>query len=111
MHHELLIVLSLLLAIVLLHGVSTRLKLSFPILLVLVGLAVSLAPGLPHIALDPEIVFLIFLPPLLYEAAWFTSWREFKALRGAIALQALGLVLFTSAAVAWVAHSTIAGCT
>lgn len=111
MHHELLIVLSLLLLVVLLHGVSTRLKLSFPILLVLVGLGISLFPALPHIALSPDVIFLIFLPPLLYEAAWFTSWREFKTMRGAIALQALGLVLFTSAAVAWVAHSYIAGCT
>ncbi len=110
MHHELLIVLSLLLGVVVLHGVSTRFKVSFPILLVLVGVSVSLVPGLPHISLDPDVVFLIFLPPLLYEAAWFTSWREFKTLRGAIALQALGLVLFTSAAVAWVAHSYIAGC-
>lgn len=111
MHHELLIVLSLLLLVVLLDGVSTRLKLSFPILLVLVGLGISLSPALPHIALSPDVIFLIFLPPLLYEAAWFTSWREFKTMRGAIALQALGLVLFTSAAVAWVAHSYIAGCT
>lgn len=109
-HGGLFTVLGLLLTVVMLHGVATRLRLSLPILLVLVGLGVSLIPGLPHVVLEPEIVFLIFLPPLLYEAAWFTSWREFKTFRNPIALQALGLVLFTSAIVAAVAHAVIPGC-
>lgn len=110
-HGGLFTVLGLLLTVVMLHGVATRLRLSLPILLVLVGLAVSLVPGLPHVVLEPDLVFLVFLPPLLYEAAWFTSWREFKTFRNAIALQALGLVLFTSAIVAAVAHAVIPGCT
>ena len=59
--------------------------------------------------LDPDLVFLIFLPPLLYEAAWYTSWKDFWRLRGAISLQAFGLVLFTSTAVALLAHAIIPG--
>lgn len=109
MHHSLLVVLLLLLVVVLLHSASRRLGLSFPILLVLVGLCISLIPGLPRLTLDPDVVFLIFLPPLLYEAAWFTSWREFKRLRGAIGLQAVGLVFFSSAVVAWLTCAVVPG--
>ncbi len=110
MHHELLVVLILLFVVILVHSVSARLRVSFPILLVLVGLASSFLPELSHVALEPELIFLIFLPPLLYEAAWFTSWREFKRLRGAISLQAGGLIFFTAGAVALVAHAVIPGC-
>lgn len=107
LHHELLLVLSLLFAIGVLHTLSQRLGISYPILLVLGGLAISEIPGAPHVTLDPDLVFLIFLPPLLYEAAWFTPWREFWQLRGPIALQAFGLVLFTATAVALFAHAII----
>ncbi|HTU59551.1 MAG TPA: Na+/H+ antiporter [Polyangiales bacterium] len=109
MHRDLLVVLVLLLVVVMLQSVSARMRLSFPILLVLVGLAISLIPGLPRVTLAPDVVFLVFLPPLLYEAAWFTSWREFKRLRNAISLQAVGLVFCTAAVVAWVAHEVIPG--
>jgi monovalent cation/hydrogen antiporter len=104
MHHQVLLVLSLLFAIGLLHVVSSKLRVSFPILLVLGGLAISLLPGLPEVRLDPELVFLVFLPPLLYEAAWYTSWHDFWRLRRPILIQAFGLVFFTSSVVAWVAH-------
>lgn len=110
MHHELLVVLALLLVVIFVHSASVKIGVSFPILLVLTGSAIRLLPGLPPVTLDPEVVFLLFLPPLLYESAWFTSWREFKQLRGAITLQAVGLVLFSSAAVAMVAHALIPGC-
>jgi monovalent cation/hydrogen antiporter len=110
MHQELFVVLALLVGVVLVHAASVRLRLSFPILLVLVGLVVSLIPGLPTVKLGSDLVFLIFLPPLLYEAAWFTSWRDFKRFSGAISLQAVGLVLFTAAAIATVAHALIPGC-
>ncbi|HTU58512.1 MAG TPA: Na+/H+ antiporter [Polyangiales bacterium] len=109
MHHELLIVLALLILVVLAHSVSARLRISFPILLVLVGLGISLIPSLPRVALEPELVFLVFLPPLLYEAAWFTSWREFKQFRGAISLQAVGLVFCTAAVVALVVRALLPG--
>jgi CPA1 family monovalent cation:H+ antiporter len=67
-----------LLVVVLVRSASARLRVSFPILLVLVGLGISLVPELPRVTLAPDLVFLVFLPPLLYEAAWFTSGREFK---------------------------------
>ena len=70
MHHTLLLCLGLLLAICLLFTLSQRLRVPYPILLVLAGLAIGFIPGMPSVQLDPEIVFLIFLPPLLYAAAW-----------------------------------------
>lgn len=111
LHHDLLILLALLLVIVLLHMVSGRFGISPPILLVLGGLGVSLFPGIPTVELDPDLVFLIFLPPLLYEAAWRTSWREFWGQRRAISLLAFGLVLFTALTVGLITHSMIPGCT
>jgi len=51
-------------------GLARQLKIAYPILLVIAGLALSLVPGMPRIGLDPNLVFLVFLPPLLYSAAW-----------------------------------------
>lgn len=87
--------------------VSNKLKFPFPIMLVLVGVVVGLIPGLPLIELKPEMVFLIFLPPLLYSSAWSTSWHDFKANLRPITLAAIGLVLFTTCLVAWAAHCLI----
>ena len=102
-HIELII---LLLAVVtLLAEVADRLKVPYPVLLVLVGMAAALVPGLPRLVLAPELVFLLFLPPLLYAAAWNTSWPDFKAARRTISLHAVGGVLFTTGVVALVAHS------
>ena len=75
MHQTLLVALSLLLAVSLLVTLGERLRISTPIFLVLCGLAISLIPGIPLVSVDPDLIFLLFLPPLLYEAAWFTSWR------------------------------------
>jgi len=88
-----------------------RLKISYPILLVLAGLGISIIPGMPHVEIEPEIVFLIFLPPLLYEAAWYTSWYEFWKWKRSIILLAFGLVLFTSLIVAFVSSALIPGFT
>ena len=66
-------------------------------------------PGLPAVQIDPELVLLLFLPPLLFAAAWFTSWRDFAANRRPIALLAIGLVVVTTTAVAWIAHAVIPG--
>src|ERR1700724_4103179 len=60
-------------------GLARRLKVPYPILLVIGGLQLSFLPGMPRIGLDPNLVFLVFLPPLLYSAAWTLSWREFQA--------------------------------
>ncbi|MBV8881473.1 MAG: Na+/H+ antiporter [Planctomycetaceae bacterium] len=76
-----------------------------PALLVLGGLGLALTPGLPRIEMDPEAVFLIFIPPLLYRAALLTSWRDFRSHLRAILTLAVGILLGTVAAVAAVAHS------
>src|SRR5215471_7911132 len=85
-----------------------RLKIPYPIALVLGGLCISLVPGLPAVGVNPEIVFLFFLPPLLYAAAWFTSWHDFKANLRPIFLLAIGLVLFTTVITGLVIHAVIA---
>jgi monovalent cation/hydrogen antiporter len=81
----------------------------YPVLLVLGGLALSFVPFLPVIRLDPNLVLFFFLPPLLYPAALFTSWRDFRRNLRSILFLAIGLVLLTMTVVAWVAHSFIAG--
>lgn len=87
--------------------VGRRLKVPYPIALVLGGLCISLIPGLPTIHLNPELVFLVFLPPLLFAAAWFTSWPDFKANLRPIFLLAVGLVLFTMLVTGAVIHALI----
>jgi CPA1 family monovalent cation:H+ antiporter len=101
-HLELIIL--LLFGISFLAVLSRRYNFPFPILLVFVGLIVSFIPGVPLITLKPEIVFLIFLPPLLYGAAWNTSWHDFKANIRPITLAGVGLVFFTTLLVAAAAH-------
>src|SRR3954453_1280203 len=86
---------------------SQILRVPYPVFLVVGGLVLSLIPGLPEIELPPDLVFVIFLPPLLYSAAFFTSPRDLKANLRPIALLSIGLVLFTTGAVAVVAHAVI----
>ena len=87
------LLLSAVVGVVLIGG---RLKVPYPIALVLGGLCISLVPGLPQVSINPDLVFFCFLPPLLYAAAWFTSWPDFKANLRPIFLLAIGLVLFTT---------------
>lgn len=61
---------------VLLVMLAKKIKVAYPVLLVLAGLVISFIPGTPTIHIEPELIFFIFLPPLLYEAAWATSWKE-----------------------------------
>ncbi len=98
------IILGLLLAVAALATLAARLKIPYPILLVLGGSALGFVPGLPPVELDPELVFLLFLPPLLYVSAIFTSWRDFRANIRAISLLAVGLVLMTTFVVGAVVH-------
>lgn len=108
MHHAELVVLLLVLVAGLVI-VANRWAIPYPVLLVLGGLAVTFVPWHPVIRLDPNLVLFFFLPPLLYPAALFTSWRDFRRnLRGILFL-AIGLVLVTTTVVAWVAHSFILG--
>lgn len=95
---------GLLLAVVMLALLAQKLSMPKPILFVLGGLALSLIPKLPEVRLDPQVVFQFFLPPLLFPAALFTSWRDFRASLRPISLLAVGLVLFTTLAVALLAH-------
>ncbi|HEX4850942.1 MAG TPA: cation:proton antiporter, partial [Puia sp.] len=104
MENNLLLILALLFAVSMLSMLSDKLRISYPIFLVLAGLLISLIPHLPQISLSPEIVFSLFLPPLLYAAAWNTAWREFWFYRRAISLLAFGLVIFTACAVAFVSN-------
>jgi NhaP-type Na+/H+ or K+/H+ antiporter len=76
-HHDILLVLALQFAMVLLYMLSQKLNVSYPIFLMIGGLLIGFLPGVPRIALHPDITFLLFLPPLLYEAAWFTTWNNF----------------------------------
>jgi len=73
--------------------------------MVLVGVGIALIPGLPNIQLTPDVVFLIFLPPLFYAAAWQTPLHDFRKNLRPIALLAIGLVLVTTLAAGWVAHA------
>jgi monovalent cation/hydrogen antiporter len=102
------VIIFLLFGIAFIGILSNKYKFPFPIALVLSGVCISLIPGLPVISLDPNVVFIIFLPPLLYAAAWNTSWHDFKANLRPISLAAIGLVLATTISVAIVAHWLIA---
>lgn len=88
---------------------ANRIRVAYPIVLVLGGLFISFIPSVPVINIDHELIFLIFLPPLLYEAAWYTSWKEFWRFRRIISSFAFLIVLLTSMVVAWVASSYIPG--
>src|SRR5438445_3862122 len=104
MHHAEIIVL-LFTAVAGLAVVARKLALPYPVVLVLAGLALSFIPHLPQVRLDPNLVFFFFLPPLIYPAALFTSWRDFRRNLRPILLLAIGLVLFTTIAIACAAHS------
>src|SRR5436190_8990186 len=95
---------GLLLAVSVLALVARKLTIPYPILFVVGGLLLGLIPKLPKARLEPELIFLFFLPPLLFSAALFTSWRDFKANLRPIVLLAIGLVLFTTVAVALAGH-------
>src|SRR5205085_1073729 len=87
--------------------IAQKITLPYPVVLVLAGLALSFVPRLPEVKLNPDIVFYFFLPPLIYPAALFTSWRDFRRNLRPILLLSVGLVLATMLAVAWVAHGVI----
>jgi CPA1 family monovalent cation:H+ antiporter len=90
-----------------LNVLARRLSVPYPIPLVLGGLVLGLMPGMPKIELDPDLVLLIFLPPLLYSAAFFSDLRALRSQVRPISLTAIGLVLVTLAAVAVVAHEAM----
>jgi monovalent cation/hydrogen antiporter len=94
-------------AVAVLAVVACKLTLPYPIVLVISGLALSFVPRLPEVKLNPDIVFYFFLPALLYPAALFTSWRDFRRNLRPILLLAIGLVLATTLTIAWIAHAIL----
>jgi monovalent cation/hydrogen antiporter len=100
-------ILILMLAAALLVRVAEFGKVPAPIVLVLGGLAIAFVPGLPEIELDPDTIFLVFLPPLVFSAGWRTSPRELRTVMRPLALLSVGLVFVTAAVVAAVAHALV----
>src|SRR5919198_168918 len=105
--HDALALLALLIAGAGLLPLAPTLRLPYPILLVVGGLALGFVPGIPHLVLDPRIVLVAILPPLLYSAAFFTSLRDLRANMRPLSLLAVGLVLTTVVTVAVVCHFAI----
>jgi monovalent cation/hydrogen antiporter len=103
------VVLGLLVAVTVLALLARRAHVPYPVLLVLGGLVLGVIPGLPAIKLAPDLVFLIFLPPLITAAGWYTSVRDLKANRRAIGLLSVGLVIFTTLGVGAAAHTLVPG--
>jgi CPA1 family monovalent cation:H+ antiporter len=101
----------LILIILALVMIANKLRLAYPIVLVLGGLALSFTTQFSNITIDPELVFFIFLPPLLYEAAWQISWKEFWKWRRVITSFAFPIVIITSCVIALVSREIIPGFT
>lgn len=101
--------LGMILLIVFLMMLGNKIKVAYPVLLVLAGLVISLIPAIPVMKIDPELIFIIFLPPLLYEAAWNTSWKELWHWRRIIFSFAFIVVFLTAISVALVANYFIPG--
>jgi CPA1 family monovalent cation:H+ antiporter len=107
-HAVQLVFLLLLVFVIAFAALARKLRTPYPIVLVIGGLLLGFVPGIPRIPLNPEAIFLVVLPPLLYSAAWVTSWREFRYNLVSICMLAFGLVAFTVFGVAevaeWVFH-------
>ncbi|MHA3788680.1 Na+/H+ antiporter [Flavobacterium hauense] len=101
--------LILIVIILLLIMLAKRIGVAYPIVLVLAGLIISFVPGIPLLKIDPELIFIIFLPPLLYEASWAISWKELWKWRRIIASFAFIVVFLTAISVALVANYFIPG--
>lgn len=111
MHSLLPFFLAMVAVIVILNMFAAKLKIAYPILLVIGGLLISFIPGLPMIKIDPDLIFFIFLPPLLFEAAWKISFKEMKKWWRIIGSFAFLVVFFTALSVALVANHFIPGFT
>jgi NhaP-type Na+/H+ or K+/H+ antiporter len=99
-HATQLIALSILFLVTAFALVARRLSIPYPIVLVAGGVLVGLIPGVPAVNLNPEVIFLVVLPPLLYSTGWATSWRELSRSFVNVAMLAIGLVAFTTLGVA-----------
>ena len=111
MHTILPFLLAMIAAIVLLNICAARLRIAYPILLVVAGLLISFIPGLPAIKINPDLIFFLFLPPLLFEAAWSISFKEMKKWWRIIGSFAFLVVFFTALSVAVITNYFIPGFT
>ena len=105
------IVIFILAVMIGLSAIADKVKLPYPVLLIIAGIAVGFIPSIPHIELNPEIIFLIFLPPLLYDAAFNISFKSFKTNINTISALAITLVFITASGIAVFAHYVIPGMT
>src|SRR6185312_16406779 len=109
MEHIEAVIISLLIAVAFLSALATRIGIPYPILLVVGGLGLGFVPGIPNVRLEPDLVLVVFLPPLLYSAAFFANLRELRADARTITLTSTVLVVATAAAVAVAAHALVDG--
>jgi monovalent cation/hydrogen antiporter len=107
MHETELLILGLCVAIPILSVIARLLDVPYPIVFVLGAIPLGYLPGVPDVELDPDLVLVIFLPPLLYVAAFFADLRALRADVRALSLTSIGLVLVTTGAVAVVGHELI----
>jgi CPA1 family monovalent cation:H+ antiporter len=103
------LLLALLVVVAVLVTISRRIRVPYPVLLLIGGLVVGLLPGIPRFELDPEIVFLVVLPPILYVSAFLTPIRDFRSNLKNISSLAIGLVAASAAAVAFIAMALVPG--
>ncbi len=106
---QLTLLLALFATTIVLGPVAERLKLPYPILMLVLGLLVAFVPGLPRLDLSPDLILPLVLPPPLFAAARRTSWREFLDNRRAIGILAVALVAVTTAAVGFVMQARVPG--
>lgn len=92
-----------------LSAIASKIKIPYPVLLVIAGMAVGFIPALPKLELDPEVIFLLFLPPMLYDAAYNISPKEFRINFNTISSLAISLVFITVIGIAVIAHYCIPG--
>src|ERR1051325_5518657 len=111
MHHIDIVLAVLLASVAVFAALSGTIGVPYPIVLVLGGLLLGIVPipGLPEVQLQPDLVLVIFLPPLLYSAAFFASLRDLRRDVRVISLLAIGLVIATTCAVAVAAHALVDG--
>src|SRR4051794_26604729 len=103
------VIAGLLVAVAGLSALARTLSVPYPIVLVIGGAVVGFVPGLPEVKLDPEVVLVVFLPPLLWGASIFANFNDLRANLRGLTLSTVGLVLATMCAVAWAAHALIPG--
>lgn len=109
--HSAELILALFVAVAALVTAARRIGIAYPIFLMIGGLGLGMVPGLPRVHIDPDVIFLTVLPPLLYIAAYFTPVRDLRANLGIISSLAVGLVIASAVAVALVARALIPGIT